>query len=252
MRMRVAKDLKIYMMALADLLLPRKCVVCGRHLLVDENHFCAHCLAGMPLTYSWMQEHNVFADRFNERLEAWRAERDSVEVYAYVAVMFYYSAHNEYKNMTRQVKYHGNAGLGKWLGMRMGLYLKYAEHFSTADLVVPVPLHWSRRLSRGYNQAEVIASEIAAELKVPIRNLLVRRRRTKTQTKLDAEAKVRNVRAAFSIKKRVNLKRLGHIRHILLVDDVFTTGSTTLECFKALREALGPQVRISVACIGGV
>lgn len=254
LRMMVAKELKKsferYVMALADLLLPRKCVVCGRHLLVDEAYLCAHCLSGLPLTYSWMQGHNSFADRMNERIESWRMEEDGEERYAFVAVMYFYSTSNGFNNITRQVKYHGNIGLGKWLGRKMGGYLKAAGHFSTADMVVPVPLHWSRKLSRGYNQAGIIARAMAEEMGLPCADVLVRRRRTRTQTRMNLEDKQRNVRGAF--KMRRTMGKLKRAEHILLVDDVFTTGATCFECFKALRRQFGPAIRISVVCIGGV
>lgn len=252
--MNVAKDLKIgferYVMALADLLLPRECVVCGRHLLVDEQHLCAHCLSGLPLTYSWLQVHNSFADRMNERIEKWRMEEGGREMYAYVAVMYFYSPYNDFNNITRQVKYHGNIKLGKWLGRKMGCCLSEVRNYSTADLVVPVPLHWSRRASRGYNQAWIIAEAMAGEMGLPCANLLVRRRRTKTQTRMGTEEKMKNVQGAFRMKRR--WERYVGTKHILLVDDVFTTGSTTFECFKALRRHFGADLRISVVCIGGV
>ena len=116
--------------------------------------------------------------------------------------------------------------------------------------MVPVPLHWTRKLSRGYNQAEIIASEIASELKAPLRkDLLTRRQRTHTQTSLNVEEKKANVSGAFAVNPKASLNGL---RHLLLVDDVFTTGSTLYNCFRPLRQAAGPGLRISIATLGAV
>ena len=110
-----------------------------------------------------------------------------------------------------------------------------------------MPLHWARRLKRGYNQAEILAGEIAQAIGKPLRiDILMRKRRTVTQTKLSVEAKTRNVAGAFSVRPGIKTTDLFHI---LLVDDVFTTGSTIYACFSALRETFPPPVRISVACL---
>ena len=122
-------------------------------------------------------------------------------------------------------------------------------------MIMPVPLHWAREWKRGYNQAEVIASALASETGVPLRtDVLKRRRRTRTQTRLDIEGKARNVAGAFSVSDdaAVIFRSGGNVRHILLVDDVFTTGSTLTACFTALRTVFPPGVRISVATLGFV
>ena len=127
--------------------------------------------------------------------------------------------------------------------------------WTDTDMIIPVPLHWARQWKRGYNQAEVIAAAIASETGVPLRtDILKRRRRTRTQTKLDIEGKARNVAGAFCVSEdaAVIFRGGGNIRHILLVDDVFTTGSTLYACFRALRSVFPPSVRISVATLGFV
>ena len=115
---------------------------------------------------------------------------------------------------------------------------------------MPVPLHRTRRWRRGYNQAAVIAREVARSLGASCaERLLERRRRTRSQARLpDKAARAANVAGAFSIR-RGNVPAAGHI---LLIDDVFTTGATLAACHDALRHAYGPQVRISVATLGVV
>lgn len=240
--------------AAADLLLPRVCTVCGRRLHTSEEHICLLCRADLPRTYFWRQSHNPMADKFNEGIQSYIAENGSPkhERYAYAAALFHYSAGTGYRHITHQLKYHGNIRLGEHFGRMLGNCLAVAEWFGDVDLVIPVPLHWSRKLKRGYNQAEVLGRAIASSLNVETRTDIIRRkRRTATQTKLDIEQKRKNVTGAFEVVETV--RRLStEYRHILLVDDVFTTGSTLMACFTALREVFPPSVRISVATLGFV
>ena len=132
----------------------------------------------------------------------------------------------------------------------MGRRLASSVLFENIDLIVPVPLHWARRWKRGYNQAEVIASGIAEAMDVMMRSdLLVRTRRTASQTKRAVEDKMKNVSGAFAVSDLCSDVKC---RHILIVDDVFTTGSTLWACFNALRRVFPPSVRISVATLAFV
>ena len=131
--------------------------------------------------------------------------------------------------------------------MRMG----ESRHFEDVDVIIPVPLHWTRRWKRGYNQAEVVAGAIAEHLDVDLRtDILKRSRRTRTQTKVDPSQKSENVRGAFSVNETRWQEE--NYRHIVLVDDVFTSGSTLHNCFLALRSVLPVSVRISVATLAYV
>ena len=123
-----------------------------------------------------------------------------------------------------------------------------AAHFTDIDAVIPVPLHWTRKWSRGYNQAECIAKALAKELGAELgTDILFRHRRTTTQTKLAIDQKSRNVYGAFEAIPQVSTPV-----HVLLVDDVFTTGSTLMACYVALRAVFPSSVRISVATLGVV
>ena len=236
--------------AAADLLLPRTCIVCGRGLLTEEKHLCLFCMADLPLTRFWKQTHNIMADRFNsviqEQLD--KSDHPEKEQYAYGAALFFYNSSADYRKIPYRLKYHGARSVGRYFGKVLGRHLAGTEQFRDVDLIVPVPLHWTRKWKRGYNQAEVIASAIAEELHAETGLGVLRRvRRTRTQTKLGVEEKARNVEGAFEATS----VQAG-ARHILLVDDVFTTGSTLMACFVALRTVFPPDVRISVATLGFV
>lgn len=235
--------------AAGEILLPRICLVCGQRLLLDEKHICLNCLADLPQTFFWSMSHNPMADRFNEMIQ--NGGPPHHERYAFAASLFFYHSEANYRLIPHQIKYHGNTSAGHFFGKMLGCRLSTSEQFIDVDIVVPVPLHWTRKLKRGYNQAEVIASAVAESMGVSLRtDLLKRHRRTRTQTKMEVEQKISNVTGAF-------IASPGHsdasdIRHILIVDDVFTTGSTLYACFAALRTAFPPPIRISIATLGFV
>lgn len=216
-----------------DLFLPRTCIVCGSTLGGHEDFLCIRCEADLPRTGFSSRPHNPMADRFNEHLET--------GPYGYATALFNYDG--DYERLTRALKYEGNIPAGRHLGKMLARDLAAAAQFSDVSAVIPVPLHWTRRLKRGYNQAEIIAGEVAAALGVPcLPGALKRVRRTRTQTKLRGEEKARNVSSAFRAQAGVlsGLLKKGTEAHLLLIDDVFTTGSTLAACAHALREALDP------------
>lgn len=240
--------------ALVDFILPRTCLVCGRRLGLREEFLCLHCLADMPLTRNWERPHNAMADQYNALIERLRGD-DEQEFYAYGTALLYYHAENPYKVIPQALKYHGNVEAGRHFGAMLGRMMAGCEHWRSVDTVIPVPLHRRRKWQRGYNQAEVLAREIASALGATLRtDVLVRPHRTPSQTRLSAEDRLRNVSGAFEVKLpgTKGLRTPFEPRHILLVDDTFTTGATLAACHRALRAALGPSVRISIATLAAV
>ena len=281
---REFKDIVQYSLkAVLDLLIPRKCIVCEKSLETTEKHLCRECLEDLPHTYYWLRKFNPMADRFNaliqEGLEvlqsAWPAHGTTSQHYAYATALFFYRAESGYSQITRQLKYHGDIPAGRLFGQMLGKKIASAEHFADVDAVIPVPLHWTRKWSRGYNQAEIIAREVASILGAELRtDILQRSRRTRTQTKLSIEGKAANVHGAFVVQenifdcfknknsgkssshnklnKKADCSDLTNLKHLLLIDDVFTTGSTLHACYQALRSIFPPEVRISVATLAFV
>lgn len=247
--------------AALDLLIPRPCIVCGKKLSLEEKHLCRSCAEDLPQTYYWKRRTNPMADRFNDLIqkdleEKWNKmnPEDVINqgfvLYSYATSLFFYDNDSDYRHIPHQLKYHGNIPVGKFYGLLLGRSISEGAHFSDVELVIPVPLHWERRWSRGYNQAEIIAGEVAKALGVSLEtDILVRRKRTSTQTRLNLKDKTENVKDAF-IAIRDMEKEVPH--HILIIDDIFTTGSTLFACYTALREVFPPSVRISVATLGFV
>lgn len=233
--------------AVADLLMPRCCLVCGRQLGLREKHLCLRCQADLPLTYYWEQVHNPMADKLNAVLERQREPGETMP-YVPAAALLFYKHDNPYSRIPQALKYGGNLSAGRAFAQRLGLFLAASEGFSDVDCVVPVPLHWVRRWRRGYNQAEVIARALAAALGARlVPKALCRVRRTRTQTTLDAAERFQNVQSVFRVGKLP-----AGVRHVLVVDDTFTTGATLAACCTALRAAIGPEARLSVATLSVV
>lgn len=260
--------------AVGDLFLPRFCRVCGSRLGRFERHLCLSCMADLPLSYNWLQEHNPVADRYNDVIQRqlqkgfasraglpegesseFRSEITGLRPYEYALSLLVYRGDSPYSHIPKALKYGADFSLGRSFARHLAAAVKQARFLADASLVVPVPLHWARRFRRGYNQAEVIARQLSAELGLPCRPGVLRRcRRTRTQTRLDIEHKAANVSGAFKADLRCLariLKELGlplseaaereaavSALHIILVDDVFTTGGTMAACHAALSRGL--------------
>ena len=263
--------------AIADLLMPRVCLSCGAELDPEEEHLCEACLKDLPQTRYWKLRENPMAESFNALIQRNMGEDVRYQPYGYAAALYFYKG--GYREISKALKYRRNFAAGRCFGRLLGKTLAETELFRDVDLVVPIPLHWSRHWRRGYNQAEVIAWETARVLGARCEPRLLRRaRHTRTQTHLNAEGRAANVAGAF----RVNLRGWGKLsgkmaksgecdgvseglrfHHCLLIDDVFTTGATASACERAIREALrvadrglntnnARQIRISIATLACV
>jgi len=215
------------------LFFPNTCCGCGNHLVKGERILCLTCLHDMPYTDFHLQDDNVIAKRFWGR----------AEVHAATALLHFQKG-NKVQQLIHQLKYNERDDVGVYLGEIMGKQLKHADAFKDVALVVPVPLHWRKKLKRGYNQSACFAQGIATEMSIETStDLLQRARHTQTQTKKTREERWLNVKDVFALSNPE--KHQG--KHILLVDDVVTTGATLEACAQALLQI--PGARVSIATI---
>lgn len=207
--------------------MPRVCLVCGRELNLRERFLCLPCSMDLPLTRYEKWEHNPMADKYNLRIG------DFLEPYQRATALFFYRRGSGYDDITQALKYRRDFKAGRHFAAMLGRRLAASPLFADVELVVPVPLHWTRRLRRGYNQAEVIAREIARAFSASraarpgdpagpcsaaathvvafAPRLLRRVRHTKTQTRVSSgnasssdsslEARARNVAGAFAVQR---------------------------------------------------
>lgn len=214
-----------------DFLLPRTCGFCGARLTLTEHEVCAVCIARLPRVQYRPERHGAIERLFWHHLPVVRATS-----------YFYYHT-SEVRHAIHEQKYYQRPQLAEALAALAAQELTEQCHFFDGiDAIVPVPLHWYRQLRRGYNQSDYIARGISSVTGIPVwTDVLRREASTKTQTQFGHFLRKLNVEGAFRL---VHPERTAG-RHLLLVDDVLTTGSTLIACGKALTQC-SPDTSVSV------
>ena len=216
-----------------SLLFPRICAACGNSLWKQEETVCLSCEFHLPRTNYHLSLENPVS-----RLFWGRVNLESAAAY------LYFNKGNKVQRLIHQLKYKGRKDIGIYLGRQYGQHLKHSPFFQTVQLIVPVPLHTKKLRIRGYNQSEQIAFGMGETMKVPVDpNALFRKKETETQTKKSRFRRWQNVAEVFDVPDPVSLE----MKHVLVVDDVITTGATLESCIRALSSV--PGIRISVATI---
>lgn len=217
-----------------SLFLPRRCVICGGRLSVAHRCICTGCLS----TFA----HPTILDP--EDNEAVRRLWGELPVKSGVALSYYHRDSQE-KKLFEAMKYRGRIDVCQSMGKLLATTFSELSFFSTIDAIVPIPLSRQRKQWRGYNQSEHIARGISQVTGKPIfTNILVRHIDNETQTHKSATERSENVKGVFSVTKPSRLDG----QHILVVDDVITTGATLLSAITTLSQAC-PNSTFSIACI---
>ena len=218
-----------------DFISPRFCVVCGKRLAPSERSLCSVCLLHLPrTTYQFTPDDNPMAQLFWHLAPVERA-----------AALLYYEPHSEIARIIYDLKYHDRPDIGEDLGRLMANEMQIAHFFDGIDLLLPVPLSKKRLRQRGYNQSEQLAIGISDITHLPIVTKALRRKHfVKSQTQLSRHERQENVAEVFELRDITMIQD----KHILLIDDICTTGATLLACTEALRPVKG--IRISVLTLG--
>lgn len=218
---------------LLSLLLPRTCPACRKPLKDWEDCLCLFCQAELPVTRFHLNPDNQLAEMFWGRVKLEQA-----------VAWFYFRKGSAYQDVLHKLKYNDRPDIGVSLGKQYGYELVQSTGFIRPDILVPVPLNPKRLRKRGYNQSEVIARGLSTSLRIPlVNNVLTRPVATSTQTRKSRYDRYLNVSGKF---KTVNPALLEN-RHVLLIDDVVTTGATLEACAVELLAIAG--VRVSVAAL---
>lgn len=220
---------------LLDLISPRLCVVCGRRLAPTERSLCSVCVLHLPrTTYQFTPEDNLMARLFWGQVPIERS-----------AALMFYEPHSEMAQMVYRLKYDNRPDIGEDLGRLMASEMQMARFFDDIDFLLPVPLSPKRLRQRGYNQSEMLTVGINDITKIPVvTNVLKRRFFHQSQTTLSRQDRQENVTDMFCLSKADVLQG----KHVLLVDDICTTGATLTACANVLKEI--PSVRISILTLG--
>ena len=220
---------------LLDLINPRLCVVCGQRLSANESFLCCVCHLHLPLTHFELQPiDNPMARLMWGRFVIERA-----------CALYYYEPKSEMAEIVYSLKYRNRPELGRLIGQVMAQRLQPKGFFEGIDALVPVPLSKQRQRERGYNQAEELARGLSDATGLPIFNKVVKRTAFATsQTHLNANERQENVEHVFQL---IDAQQIAH-KHLLVIDDVITTGSTITACAHELQQA--PDVKISVLTLG--
>lgn len=254
--------------SIIDFIFPRYCEMCDTRLQVEENFICPKCYEALPRTYMWKKiprtekyrpDDNLFSeitqptkevdvplsdDVFNKN-ELAAMYLGKIDVERAISFLKYMPKTNTAK-LIYGFKYHHKRNIALALGKIMAEEIMESGFFNGIDYLIPIPLTYYRLCKRGYNQSTELARGICSITRIPVEEHAIKRKHFSTsQTKLDILRRQENIAGAFALDK--NSKSLIG-KHILLIDDIITTGATTIECCSVLKQIQG--IKISILSLG--
>lgn len=210
---------------------PHHCNGCGSDLLLKESLLCINCINELPHTHFAAYENNYVENIFRGRMNVKAAHSE-----------FFFSKGQLVQHLIHELKYKSNKEIGYYLGEIMGKSLLSAGRFLNIDYLVPLPLYPNKEFKRGYNQARIICDGVSSFTHIPLMaDNVIRQRSTETQTRKHRAARWLNVDGSFAVKNPGKLTG----RHILLIDDVITTGASIEACGQAILNITGTTLSIA-------
>ncbi len=216
----VVKDLLV---DFVSLLYPKYCFACNKGLVKGEETICTQCMIELPRTNYHFEPENALFKRLNGRIPL-----------SFALAFFLFRKGGKVQHLLHTLKYSNHPEIGETLGEVYGEELQQANYGEKFNIIVPVPLHASRKRKRGYNQSEEFAKGLSKSLRIPFSgDALERTVRTETQTRKTKLKRWQNVSEVFQLKDQEQILN----KHVLLVDDVITTGATIEACAQVLLES---------------
>ena len=216
-----------------SLFYPRTCYACGNSLYRNEEVICSFCRFHLPKTNFHKQSENPLSKVFWGRVKLEN-----------VSACYYFSKGSKVQHLLHQFKYNGRYEIGVHLGKLYGSELIEEAAYQDIEMVIPVPLHPAKLRKRGYNQSEKFATGLAQSMGIEVNTTtLIRTYSSETQTRKSRFKRWENVKEIFVVKDPEKITG----KHILLVDDVITTGATIEACAMHLLDH--GQTRLSVASL---
>lgn len=216
--------------AFLSLFFPRYCLICGRTLAKGEECLCARCNMDFPRTGYHKIKDNPVEQLFWGKVPLERATS-----------YFFYRRGGDARHILHSLKYGGQKEIGEIMGRHMATELLPSGFFKGIDFIIPVPLHKKKQKLRGYNQSEWIARGVSAITSIPVYvSGVVREKNTETQTRKSVFERWENVDGIF----RIDFPEHFIGKHVLIIDDVLTTGATTVACASSFERI--ESIRISI------
>ncbi len=228
-----------FLKRLENFIFPPLCIICSNYRTVNNDWFCSECLNHLLANHKSRKS----CPRCSQNLLIRNCTCEFTWDFPYESIRSFLDYDEKVKTIMYHIKYFNKKNLAFYIGSLFSAFIE--ENFwKSADYIIPVPLHWLRRYKRGYNQAEWFARGIISSRDTPalLTSGLYRRRRTRTQVKLDKADRRKNVQGAFGITD--NLKRIIKGKDVILVDDVITTGATTASCAETLLQGGCKNIRV--------
>lgn len=220
-----------YLSDFVSLFYPQLCASCGEALYKGEEVICTFCQHYLPKTYFHLERNNTIEKHFWGRVNIERA-----------AACYFFQRGSKVQHLVHQLKYKGKTEVGITIGKIYGADLNQSVDYRTVDLIVPVPLHKSKELKRSYNQADLFCEGLSAVMQKPwSKSALLRLKATETQTHKSRFERWENVGTVFQVANPAVLEG----KHVMLADDVITTGSTLEACAQAILAV--PNTKVSIA-----
>jgi ComF family protein len=220
--------------SLLHLAFPHVCEGCGTDNLQPEHLLCIRCLSTLPETNFHLHPNNPIEKIFWGRIPI-----------SCATAQYYFTKESMMQHLMHQFKYKANKDVGIYLGKLMGWALINSNRFSSIDALIPLPLHKSKEHKRGYNQAAVLCEGIASVLNKPVlKNIVTRPEQTETQTKKGRIQRWQNMEGKFELLNESSIEN----KHVLLVDDVVTTGATLEACGREILKAKNLQLSLATLC----
>ncbi len=224
------KFLSILTRDVLNLVYPSICEGCGAELVGNEHNICVACWRGIPKTKFHLQQNNPIEQRFFGRIPVEHASS-----------FYYFNKDTHIQEVLHALKYKSKTKIGIELGQRFGNELKDCDWIKDIDMLIPIPLSKQKLKIRGYNQSECIAIGLSESLHIPVdTQSVIRTKNTKSQTTMTIAERIENVKDAFEVQQPVSFEN----KHVLLVDDVMTTGATLESCAREILKT--PNTKISI------
>jgi len=209
---------------------PALCINCENELTANEDFLCTFCRHDIPLTNITNYSDNKITRIFYGRIEIEKG-----------FALLYFQKKGITKKLIHELKYNGNEDVGVFLGNWVGDIIKRNQEFTDVDYILPVPLHKKRFKERGYNQVTEFGKRLCYHLNIPfIDDELIRVSSSKTQTYKSRFERFKNYNTKFKVGDSSFFKN----KHILLIDDVITTGATLEACAEEIKKESNAKISV--------